>query len=45
MVERFGQKKSEAEMPMKEKRKMRMRRMARAMNGLRATGAVTYHSA
>lgn len=33
MVDRFGQKKSEAEIPMKENRKARMRRYPIAMNG------------
>jgi len=43
IVDRFGQKKSEAEIPMKEKRKMRMNMYPRATSGLRCAGVSVNH--
>lgn len=44
MVDKLGQKKSEAEIPMKEKRKARRTRIPRATNGRRKGGAERYQS-
>ncbi len=43
-VDRLGQKKSDAEMPMKENRKVKTRSKKTMKNGLSAAGVESYHS-